>query len=475
MAPGRIGAITCVAVSADCEYNLVSRSRVVVALLAGLLALSSCSRPEPPNIFLIVIDTLRADRLGAYGNAKGLTPFIDQLAAQGTVFTSAYAPSSWTCPSVASLFTSRYPSQHRVSAFESVLADDETSLAESLQALNYDAAGFSANFRLTAELGYAQGFNRWGAEYRGTKIRGDYLRAQVKGWLEREHPSPALLFLQYMEPHAPYEPPEPYRGRFQIAGDNAAVQAVNDKLRQQMRLINPEIRLLMSLYNGEVASVDAQLQQLFLLLEQQGLLTNAIIVITADHGEEFREHGLMGHGKSLHNETIRIPLIIVAPGYAGGRVVDQNVSLIDIAPTLLELVGLPPEPTFEGRSLVPLLRGPSRVAALFVGEAEPPDVIVELLKHTDQYDLRRHTDGLIRRSTKLLVNPAGQTTAYDLASDPLERKPNPPSLEGARSALLSELQQAKSELSEKANLAAQTKPLDDATKEKLRALGYTHN
>lgn len=455
----------------------MSRSRAFVALLAGLLALPACSRTPPPNIFLVVIDTLRADRLGVYGNQSGLTPFLDQLAARGTVFTNAYAPSSWTCPSVASLFTSRYPSQHRVSDFESVLADDEISLAESLQKLKYNAAGFSANFRLVAELGYAQGFNRWGAENLPGKIRGDYLRGQVKDWLEREHPSPALLFLQFMEPHAPYEPPEPQRARFQIAGDSEAVRAVNEKLRQQVRLINPEIRLLLSLYNGEVASVDAEIQQLFAMLEQRGLLSNAIIVITADHGEEFREHGLMGHGKSLYNETIKIPLIIVAPGYTGGRVVDQNVSLVDVAPTLLDLVGLPSQPSFEGRSLKPLLKGPSRVAALFVGEGagEGPDVIVELPKLSNPYDLRRHTDGLIRKSTKVLINPAGEGTAFDLAADPRERAPNPPGLNGTATALLDDLRRTKSELAKKANAAAQTKPLDDATKEKLRALGYTHN
>jgi arylsulfatase A-like enzyme len=454
----------------------VSRSCALVVLLFTLSLLPACGRQAPPNIVLIVIDTLRADRVGVYGNGSGLTPFIDRLAARGTVFTNAYAPSSWTCPSVASLFTSRYPSQHRVSAFESVLPSSELSFAEPLQASGYTTAGFSANFRLLAKLGYAQGFAYWNAEFRpGGKIRGDYLRGEVRKWLARERRAPSLLFLQYMEPHAPYEPPDPYRARFQVAGDAEAGRAVNQRLAEEVEPTEADVRLLLSLYDGEVASLDAELERLFAMLEQEGLLSNAVVVITADHGEEFHEHGLMGHGASLYNQAVRIPLIIVAPGYDAGRVVDENVSLLDVGPTLLELVGLPPEGRFEGRSLVPLLRAPSRLAALFGAEEEPPDVIVELPRQASKFDLRRHTSGIIRRSIKVLTAPAGTVTAYDLATDPLERAPNPPGLEEARAALAGELDRVSSALAEKANQVAQRQPLDDATRRRLRALGYAHD
>jgi arylsulfatase A-like enzyme len=149
---------------------------------------------------------------------------------------------------------------------------------------------------------------------------------------------------------------------------------------------------------------------------------------------------------------------------------------MDVAPTLLELAGLPPEPRFEGRSLVPLLSGPSQSAklvGLFSADTAPPAVSFELPSLGDRFDLRAHTDGIVRQSAKVLITPDGKAVGYDLAADPHERTPDPASLDGRKTALLDELQRAKSERATRANAEAQHKPLDDATKEKLRALGYS--
>jgi arylsulfatase A-like enzyme len=282
----------------------VLRSAALVALCVALLTLPSCSRPTPPNIVLVVVDTLRADRLGAYGSVTGLTPYLDQLAARGTVFANTWAPSSWTCPSVASLFTSRYPSQHHVATFDSVLADEEVSLAEALEPRDYDSAGFSANFRLTRALGYAQGFYEWQADWRSGKIRGSYLRSEVATWLAKKPHMPALLYLQYMEPHAPYEPPEPFRSKFQRNPQGALdSEVVNDKVLNWQHTTPQEVRFLSSLYSAEVASVDDELRKMMELLEKHGFLSNTIIVITADHGEEFNEHQVMGHGTTLYEDA----------------------------------------------------------------------------------------------------------------------------------------------------------------------------
>src|SRR5262245_28474399 len=159
-----------------------SRAALIVSFaLAGI----ACAKARPPNVLVIVIDTLRADRLGVYGNPRGLTPFLDELAGQGTVFVNAYATSSWTVPSVASLLTSRYSSQHHVTQIESRLADEEVTFAEALQPLRYLAGGFSANFRLLQRLGYAQGFHYWRAD---RKLAGgpaaSELRRQALQWLE---------------------------------------------------------------------------------------------------------------------------------------------------------------------------------------------------------------------------------------------------------------------------------------------------
>lgn len=466
------------------QCRSASRPAALVCLGAALFAMASCSHPASrPNILLIVIDTLRADRLGAYGNSRGLTPFVDELAARGTLFRNAYAPCSWTCPSVASLLTSRYPSQHNVSDFESVLADEEVSLAEALRQSNYVAAGFSANFRLTKEQGYAQGFHTWRADRTSTgkKQRGGDLRRFVENWLRRNSPAPTLLYLQYMEPHEPYDPPEPYRGRFLRAVSGAVDEEVaNSKIRKWKwdDLSSDELTLLESLYDGEVASMDAELRLLFGELERQGFLDNAVVVVTADHGEEFREHGQMLHGMQLYNETVHVPLILLAPGYQGGRVVEENTSLINVAPTLLDLAGLPPQARFEGRSLVPLLERRSiwsSFPALFgsaTGTANPPDVILELPKTGSDYDLRRQTEGIIRGSTKVLMSSDGKPEVYDLAHDPKEAAPNPPELSRTALAMVEALQRSKAAQAQKANVAVQTRPLDEATKEKLRALGY---
>jgi arylsulfatase A-like enzyme len=300
-------------------------------------ACSPSASPAPRNVLLIVADTLRADRLGSYGSARGLTPFLDELSARGTVFANAYAPSSWTCPSVASLFTSRYPSQHRVSSFESKMAGEEVTLAEKLTPLRYATAGFSANNRLTRKLGYAQGFEIWqfyvGAfvpPYRKAPVRAGFLRQQTLRWLDAHwNPSvgrPVFLYLQYMDTHTPYDPPQPFRRRFQRPDPKSALETrANEKLLAAAlsEVSLDEVDVLRSLYDGEVAYLDAELRQLFAELRGRGFLDDAIVVVTSDHGEEFREHGRILHGFALYEESIRVPLILVAPGYRGGRVVES--------------------------------------------------------------------------------------------------------------------------------------------------------
>ncbi len=457
------------------------RAARLACAAAAYLALASCSRPvpSPPNILLIVVDTLRADRLGSYGNDRGLTPFLDELAERGILFRNAYAPCSWTCPSVASLMTSRYPSQHRVSDFESVLGADELSFAEVLGTANYVTGGFSANFRLSRAQGYAQGFRTWHTDETTEKLRAPELRRFVQRWLRNNPQTPTLLYLQYMEPHAPYAPPEPYRTRFRRAGGAVEDETATRKLvqREWDDLSSDEVTLLASLYDGEVASLDAELRLLFGDLEQQGFLANAVVVVTADHGEEFREHGLLIHGLQLYDESVRVPLIVLAPGYRGGRVVDEPVSLIDIAPTLVELAGLPRQPSFEGRSLVPLLQRPTLWAWLAAFRATPPetrDVILELPRSGNVYDLRRQTDGLIRGRTKLLIDSAGKASVYDLRTDPGEMTPNPPRLDAAVAPLVETLHRATADQAKRAVASAAPRPLDDSAKEHLRALGYQH-
>jgi arylsulfatase A-like enzyme len=462
---------------------LCERLRRAAAGVVLLAAITGCAPPPPPeilpNILLVVVDTLRADRLGVYGNKRGLSPFLDELTSRGTLFRNAYAPTSWTCPSIASLFTSRYASQHGVNSFEAVLAPDEVTVAEILAAGGYVGAGFSANLRMLEANGYAQGFGAWhaymGGQAGGHKPRGDVLRRASLAWLRPlsgpEARQPKLLYLQYMEPHTPYEPGEPYRSRFLRGSDAVDEKRAYTRLLGQKKMTPAEVERLESLYDGEVAAVDAELRTLFGELGRLGFLSDAVIVITADHGEEFGEHGVMLHGFTLFNGVMRIPLIIVAPGFPAGRVVEENVSLVDVAPTLLELTGMPPAPTFEGRSLVPLMRSPYSPQALWARlfRRRAPDVIGEIEPFKGPRETRVHAQAIVGGPEKLLVDPQGQGVLYDLQKDPREIEPLQ-----ASEPLAKRLAERRAELQSRARPSALQKPIDDATREKLRALGYQH-
>ncbi|MGH7787269.1 MAG: sulfatase [Candidatus Binatia bacterium] len=447
-------------------------TRGLVGLLAITVAASRAvaALPDaPPNFVVIVVDTLRADRLGAYGSARGLTPFLDRLAALGTVFTAAYAPSSWTCPSIASLFTSRQPAQHGVTGLASVLAPSEVTLAERLASAGYAAAGLSANFRLAAAKGYSQGFAFWGVyEPRpgeGRKARGSALRADVDGWLQTSWMAarrPALLYLQYLEPHAPYEAPAPLRERF-APGPAAAAAAANDRLLAAgplgEGLTAADREQLAALYDAEVAAADEEIRLLFERLAAIGFLDNAVVVVTADHGEEFGEHGRVLHGSTLYEPAIRVPLLVSGSGIAAGRVVPEPVSLIDVAPTLSALAGLPPAPTFMGRSLVAALAAgdpPSR-------HAPAAPVVSELQPTGEGIDARLHDAAVVGGSRKLLRRVGGGIEPYDLAGDPTESRPQTAEAWPELVAALARVPVAP---------APAAAPLDQATQERLRALGY---
>jgi arylsulfatase A-like enzyme len=448
--------------------------RLAVLLLLIALGTGACRSqpPKPTDVVMIVVDTLRFDRLGKYGNANGLTPVLDRFADRGVRFDRAYATTSWTMPSVASLFTSRLPSQHKVSDFDSRLGDNEVTLAEDLAAAGFATAGFTANWRLTPELGYAQGFNTWRFFFTETKARGQVLRESALAWLDASgkeggHIPPRFIYLQYMEPHVPLQAPPALQARFAPGVTAAEVTRLNawalEALPDGTLLKAGELAQLMSMYDAEVAAVDEEIGRLFDALEKSGILEHALVIVTADHGEEFLEHGIFGHGHNLFNTTVRVPLIIAGPGIPAGRVVSENVSLVDLAPTVLDLMGVKPEASFEGRSLVPLLRGAAPAAPA------PVDVVLQLPRAKSDWDLRRHTDGLVRGEQKLLVDPLGVTELYDLAADAGEQHPQGPP---AGATLHAALDAANAGLAARQQPQEETVVVDEATKEKLRALGY---
>lgn len=411
-------------------------------LLLGLLgATASCHRRQDPNVLVIAIGSLRPDRLGAYGNQRGLTPFIDQLAQQGTVFLNAFSTSSATTAAVASLMTSRDPRQHLVATQGSELVQNERTFAEVLQANGYRNSGFSADGRLQQRLGFSQGFVQWQAHTPTPDgLPAAKLRTQGMEWLTGNPTSqPTLLYFHFVGPSQPYLPPEPFRARF--LQPSVTEQEARAAFLRMIASDTPENRdaarrIMGQLYDGEVAAVDDQLRQLCAELSDKGFLERAIIILTSDHGEELLEHGEADHGRTLFDESVRIPLLVIAPGFIGGRRVEDNVSLLDVAPTLIDLVGVAAEPRWEGQSLLPFLEPDAAVqrewsrAINRQPRGVPRDILLRLDFNGFAPDQRTHRDGLRRWTQKLLVRTDGTREVYDLAKDPAEQVPNPPGSEG---------------------------------------------
>ena len=454
-----------------------------MALVVALALGGGCGQRERPNVLLVVVDTLRADRLGTYGNQGGLTPFLDELAARGVVFLHAYAASSWTNPSVASLMTSRHQSQHQVLTFASMLAAGETTLAEVLRAHGYATAGFSANGGLAPGQGFAQGFETYRAY--PTQQRPDTrkmfwppepaatLNRVALEWLDAQPGGqPVFLYLQYMEPHTPYAPPPDALAHVMNGAPHPDLPTINVAASVgHMRALEPEMLVnIQKAYDATVYDLDRSLRTLFAALEQRGFLDDAVVVVTADHGEEFRDHGGMGHGKSLYNEVVHVPLLMLTPGDPAG-IVETVTPLVDVAPTVLELAGIRPPRSFAGQSVCSLLGPHVRCSGAPV--AVEGTALSELNSNAniDRPVPGPHRHALVVGDDKVLTGfEPDQVQFYDLAADPDERNPSAFD-EPTRHALRERLAAMVGEAGEDAS-APRTRPVDDETRERLRALGY---
>jgi arylsulfatase A-like enzyme len=455
-------------------------------LLVGARAEGS-STNRSPNVIVILIDTLRADRLGAYGNSRGLSPFLDTLAARGTVFTHAYAPSPWTNPSVASLFTSRFQSQHGVVSFNSRLDASELTIAEVLQSHGYATGAFIANGVINESNGYAQGFGTFRSYWLAPgpsdsnlqKKRAEALAPDVMAWLDglpATPQGPLFLYLHYVEPHVPYSPPKPMLDHF-FAGRTSPDLGTLSASIFLGNVFPPSaetLRDIEDVYDAEVLALDVALRDTFAALETRHVLDNAIVVVTADHGEEFREHGHMGHGNSLYDEVIHVPLIVLVPDQITHTEVREPVSLVDVAPTLLDLIGAAQPATFEGRSLRASLPGAAhwfwdRLAALWPGPVSARPVLSELIVPNAASRLTPHERAVVLEGRKLIVGIQGEREEYDLVHDPAETVHLEETTAGARE-LAAALHEFETRLG--ASHPTQTTPLSPELRERLKALGY---
>ncbi len=298
--------------------------------------------PTPFNVVLVSLDTLRAASVGTYGCARDTTPYLDgELARQGTTFERAIAPAPHTLPSHMSLFTAVYPRSHGLRRQFGRLGKTFPTLAEALRRAGYETTAFTEDGFLIPEMGFRRGF----ATYTENPTAGVHARAGVEAtfrravaWMRSYRDRPFFLFVHTYQVHEPYTPPPDYVQRF---GDAVSLQG-------------PPLELLR--YEQEVRYTDDALAALMGEVDGLGLGLSTLVVVLSDHGEEFFEHGAMRHGAQVYDEAIHVPLLLRLPGVVpAGHRVATPVSLIDVTPTILDLVGLPLLPGAEGRSVAPLL------------------------------------------------------------------------------------------------------------------------
>ncbi|MBI4879767.1 MAG: sulfatase [Planctomycetes bacterium] len=333
--------------------------------LAGALLCACGAREERPplGVVLISIDTLRPDHLGFNGYARPTSPCLDALAGSAAVFEQAIAQAPWTTPSHAAMLMSQYPSALRLGGWNDpgVIHPDAVSLAEVFQRAGHRTHAVVAGGFVSGKIGFAQGFEEYDETGYDMTMTVDRGLAWLDG-LERD--APFFLFLHTYDVHK-YNPPGKYKRSFDhgYAGPlldqqylARFVQNENHEPEAAARLGADDLRYIVDMYDAAINYVDHEIGRVVERLEERGLRGRTLLVITSDHGEEFREHGRTGHGYNLHDENLRVPLLFAHPSLPARRVQEQ-VRLLDLAPTIADLAGLRPDPSWQGTSLRPFLEG----------------------------------------------------------------------------------------------------------------------
>jgi arylsulfatase A-like enzyme len=440
-----------------------------VLMLFGLF-LAGCGAPEgqapPRSLLLVVVDTLRADHTSAYGYARETTPQLERLAAEGARVSTVYAPTATTGPTHAALFTGRHPRSVGVRRNAVPLPEGFATLAEQLADAGLETAGIVSSFVLNRRFGFDRGFGMWDDQFdrerstvghrrfeghvleEGFDRRASDTTDRALQWLAGVGGAPFFLFVHYFDPHEPYVPPAPYVRRFAVDAD-----------------ASPRVRAAV-LYDAEVSYTDAEIGRLLAGLDDLGLAGETLVAVTADHGEGLLDHGYLFHDVFLYEEAVRVPLVLRGPGIPAGQVLSGPVSLVDLLPTLLDLLDRPSPSGIAGRSFAPALAGGA------LPDAERPIVLERRVFSSDRVGtipVRGEKLAVREGRWKYIEAPEEKRRElYDLESDPGERV-NLAQREPARAAALAERLVRWRRETPAIPPAAPVSPEDE---ERLEALGY---
>jgi arylsulfatase A-like enzyme len=406
---------------------------------------SSTAKGDQRPVILISIDSLRADFSSVYGHKpkfapdQATMPFLQELADGGVMFEHASASSPWTLPSHMTLLTAMNPVEHGVRSRKFSLNKDIDLVSDRFQSAGYKTGGFFSAPFLHPAWGFGRGFDIYvpSADYLGTIDAGNALSAAGKSeevveihhqshtdketgaqvvdraltWLEKDknYEDPFFLFLHFWDPHYDYFPPAEYAEMFHPGYDG---DMIGDELMQLEREISSdEMDHLKALYEAEIRYTDDQIRRLFARLEELGIADDVIVAIVSDHGDEFEEHGNRGHHLTLLEEVMHVPMVINAPGLIdGGKRVEASVSIRDVAPTLMDLAGLPAWTDRSGLSMRPLWENDDLAR----------EVSMDLFRPAKKIELMGYRHGMMKGIQNLRKN---SFTVYDLEADPGELNP----------------------------------------------------
>ncbi len=439
--------------------------RLSLATSLSLACLACFGREDRPRLVVLVsIDTLRADHLGLYGYERPTSPSLDGLALESAVFEDATSSSPWTLPAHATLLTGLYPSRHGLTSHARYLSSDLETLAQLFSQAGYRTAAVVNSHNLGPEFGLDRGFQQYSYVEESVEQREPSSEITDQGleWIEGAGKSPLFLFLHYYDVHSDYASLPRYESEFLrpyegIAdGSTAQLAAYREG---QVSLSPADAPNLIDRYDAGIRQMDAEIGRILDFLRERGFWEDTLFVVTSDHGEEFFEHGGVLHGQTQYQEVLRVPLVVKGPGIPHGRRVPTPVSLVDIAPTLLERAGIAVPEGLDGVDVAPLWSegDPELEARYLFSEADHNNVEHDITRSVRYKSFKLHFNRLSR-----------EYRFFDLARDPAEQA----DVSADERRVFAALSERLDRFMANEKVEAPVRSLSEEEIEKLRSLGY---